>query len=117
MLLPQSVEARIDTWTGVVHKNTVNTKHRVDVVLVHGYVKKRLRVDNYTNCLTLMETQPFVFLKQVRLTKHVEKVMMFMKLQQEMEVWLEGMSDKVGRLSPVSEDSEKAKAQLVNTKV
>lgn len=42
---------------------------------------------------------------------------MFMKIHHEVEVWLEQMSDEISRLSPVSEDSEKAKSQLANTKV
>lgn len=42
---------------------------------------------------------------------------MFMEVQREIEVWLEEMSETISRLSPVSEDSEKAKAQLANTKV
>lgn len=54
---------------------------------------------------------------QVRLTKHVEKLLMFMEVQRELEVWLEEMSETISRLSPVSEDGEKAKAQLTNTKV
>lgn len=42
---------------------------------------------------------------------------MFMEVHHEVEVWLEQMSESVSRLSPVSEDSEKAKSQLANTKV
>lgn len=51
------------------------------------------------------------------MTKHVEKLLMFMEVQHEVEVWLEEISETISRLSPVSEDSEKAKAQLANTKV
>ena len=51
------------------------------------------------------------------MTKHVDKVMTFMKLQDDVEVWLEEKAEKIGRLSPVSEDSEKAKSQLANAKV
>ena len=40
-----------------------------------------------------------------------------MEIQREVEVWIEEMSETISRLSPVSEDSEKAKAQLANTKV
>lgn len=40
-----------------------------------------------------------------------------MKIQHEVEVWIEEMSETISRLSPVSEDSEKAKAQLANAKV
>lgn len=42
---------------------------------------------------------------------------MFMKIQHEVEVWIQEMSETISRLSPVSEDSEKAKAQLANAKV
>jgi len=42
---------------------------------------------------------------------------MFMKIQHEVEVWNEEMSETISRLSPVSEDSEKAKAELANAKV
>ena len=42
---------------------------------------------------------------------------MFMEIHHEVEVWLEKMDETISRLSPVSEDSEKAKAQLANTKV
>ena len=42
---------------------------------------------------------------------------MFMEIHHEVEVWLEPMSENISRLSPVSEDSEKAKSQLANTKV
>ena len=54
---------------------------------------------------------------QVRLTKHVEKLITFMEVQREIEQWLEGVSETISGLSPVSEDSDKAKAQLANTKV
>ena len=42
---------------------------------------------------------------------------MFMKIQHEVEVWIEEMSETIRRLSAVSEDSEKAKGQLANAKV
>ena len=42
---------------------------------------------------------------------------MFMEIHHEVEVWLEEMSERISRFSPVSEDSEKAKSQLTNTKV
>ena len=42
---------------------------------------------------------------------------MFMEIQREVEVWIEEMSETISRLSPVNEDSEKAKAQLANAKV
>lgn len=51
------------------------------------------------------------------MTKHVDKVMTFMKLQHDIEVWLEEKAEKISRLSPVSEDSEKAKSQLAIAKV
>lgn len=54
---------------------------------------------------------------QVRLTKHVEKLLLFMKIQHEVEIWIEEMSETISRLSPVSEDGEKAKVQLANAKV
>ena len=59
----------------------------------------------------------FTIFFQARLTKHVEKLLMFMKIQHEVEVWIEEMSETISRLSPVSEDGEKAKAQLANAKV
>lgn len=40
-----------------------------------------------------------------------------MKLQHDIEVWLEEKAEKISRLSPVSEDSEKAKSQLAIAKV
>ena len=43
--------------------------------------------------------------------------MTFMKLQHDIEVWLEEKAEKISRLSPVSEDSEKAKSQLAIAKV
>lgn len=43
--------------------------------------------------------------------------MTFMKLQHDVEVWLEEKAEKISRLSPVSEDSEKAKSQLAIAKV
>ena len=42
---------------------------------------------------------------------------MFMEIHHEVEVWLEKLDETISRLSPVSEDSEKAKAQLANTRV
>ena len=57
------------------------------------------------------------FFVQVRLTRHVEKLLMFMEIHREVEVWIEEMSETISRLSPVNEDGEKAKAQLANAKV
>lgn len=67
--------------------------------------------------MTCCHMSPLCIFVQVRLTKHVEKLLMFMKIQHEVEVWIEEMSETISRLSPVSEDSEKAKAQLANAKV
>lgn len=57
------------------------------------------------------------FFVQVRLTKHVEKLILFMEVHREIEKWLEGMSETISGLLPISEDSDEAKAQLANTKV
>lgn len=51
------------------------------------------------------------------MTRHVEKVMVFMETSHELDVWLKDISDKISRFSPVSEDSDKAKSQLAITKV
>lgn len=54
--------------------------------------------------------------QKVRLTKHVEKLILFMEVHREIEKWLEGMSETISGLLPISEDSDEAKAQLANTK-
>ena len=59
----------------------------------------------------------YIFCVQVRLTKHVEKLILFMEVHREIEKWLEGMSETISGLLPISEDSDEAKAQLANTKV
>lgn len=72
------------------------------------------------NPLTKTTTQRsllYIFCVQVRLTKHVEKLILFMEVHREIEKWLEGMSETIGGLLPISEDSDEAKAQLANTKV
>ena len=51
------------------------------------------------------------------MTKHVEKLILFMEVHREIEKWLEGMSETISGLLPISEDSDEAKAQLANTKV
>lgn len=40
-----------------------------------------------------------------------------MEVHREIEKWLEGMSETISGLLPISEDSDEAKAQLANTKV